>query len=67
MKDKEADDDLPTIEQCYVCRAWLFAKVIRYANVPDQTGYVKKPVCKSCIDQIRDRSFGTISNQPTGY
>ena len=50
---------MEAIQQCYVCKEWFDEKVLLKVKVPDQTGYVEKPICPECIRKLRkDRKGG---------
>ncbi len=55
MKDKGPDEESVTIDQCYICKDWWLKERMKTANVPDQTGYVAKPICPICLKNVRER------------
>ena len=54
------------INKCFVCGLWLFETDLEQIKIPDQAGYVKKPICKRCIRDIEGRSTeaGQADNKP---
>ena len=57
---------IETINRCYICKEWFEEKVLKSARVPDQSGYVEKPVCSGCLDEIKTRSEGIPKKNPRG-
>ena len=47
---------METINQCYICKSWFVELSLERAKVPDQVGYLEKPVCKECLKEIQERS-----------
>jgi hypothetical protein len=48
---------LESIQKCCVCEKYFDEKVLTAVKVPDQGGgYIQKPICKSCLWDIEDRS-----------
>lgn len=45
------------IEKCYICGNYFIEAVLQKVRVPDQGGYVLKPVCKTCIENVESRSM----------
>jgi hypothetical protein len=54
------------INQCYICKEWFEEKVLKVIRIPDQSGYVEKPVCPGCLDEIKTRSEGIPKKTPGG-
>lgn len=49
---------MEAIQTCYICKEWYDEKVLSKINVPDQTGYVREPICAGCLKEIEERSQG---------
>jgi hypothetical protein len=47
---------IETIVKCYVCGDYYSETSLEAVMVTDQTGYIKKPVCRSCLKKIEARS-----------
>lgn len=57
---------IESIDQCYVCKDWYNEPSLQYIKIPDQNGYVKKPICKACLHKIEVRSSGLESRPKSG-
>jgi hypothetical protein len=45
---------IPRLNQCYLCKAWKLEKTLSPIEVPDQAGYIRKLVCKTCLKEIQE-------------
>ena len=49
---QDSPGGVPRLNQCYLCKAWTLEMNLKPIEVPDQTGYVKKLACRTCLDKI---------------
>ena len=40
------------LDQCFLCKKWYLEKVLSSIEVPDQTGWIEKKACQSCLKSI---------------
>lgn len=60
--DKQAEASAEKIDQCFICKDWFLEGTLKVANLKESEfsyhPYVKKPICKRCLERIRERSAG---------
>jgi len=56
LKPRENDSKNPRVNQCFLCKTWQLDKNLSPMEVPDQTGWIGKKACRSCLDKIFDPS-----------
>jgi hypothetical protein len=45
-------EDIPRLNQCFLCKSWHLETDLHSIEVPDQAGYVKKLACQECLKEI---------------
>jgi hypothetical protein len=45
-------ENIPRLNQCYICKTWTLEKDLDSIEIPDQAGYVQKQACKKCLSEI---------------
>jgi hypothetical protein len=48
-----SQETIPRLNQCYLCKTWRLERKLSLVEVPDQSGYVQKPCCKACLDEVK--------------
>ncbi len=57
-------ENVPRLNQCYLCKAWHLEAALQAIEVPDQAGYVLKLGCQKCLDMITRNTDGMIQERP---
>jgi len=43
--------------QCYLCKEWWLEEDLVLIKIPDQAGYVEKPVCVDCLWKVKEKKI----------
>jgi len=45
-------NDIPRLDQCYLCKAWRREKDLFAIEIRDAVGWIRKLACGKCLDEI---------------
>jgi hypothetical protein len=45
-------EEIPRLNQCYLCKAWHLERELQPIEVSDQAGYVRKLACQKCLKEV---------------
>jgi hypothetical protein len=50
---KQSKEDIPKLNQCFLCKGWSLESNLSPVAIPDQgNGYVPKLACSGCLSSI---------------